>query len=227
MMEALDDQTTTNELAARGRDYYLTPAYPMLLAAGAVWGEHWLASLKPRAQAAILRSTWISLLIGGLITVSLVIPVAPVNSTWWRIADSTNGNFNMEIGWPELAATVAQVRNSLSTVDRTHLGILAGDEGEEGAINLYGPAYRLPSAISGMNSNWLLGYGDPPPQKVIMVGMDPDFIERNFVSCTQVAQLSNQYGIENETIGKYSGVYVCGPPVKGWPGFWKDFQYYG
>ena len=26
-------------LVARGRDYYLAPAYPMLLAAGAVWGE--------------------------------------------------------------------------------------------------------------------------------------------------------------------------------------------
>ena len=36
-----------------------------------------------------------------------------------------------------------------------------------------------------------------------------------------------QYGVVNETIGKYSTVYVCGPPVKGWPGFWKHFQYYG
>lgn len=69
-------------LAARGRDYYLTPAYPMLFAAGAVWGEHGLASLEPPSQAAVLRSSWVSPLVGGLITVSLVVPVAPVHSTW-------------------------------------------------------------------------------------------------------------------------------------------------
>jgi hypothetical protein len=42
-------------------------------------------------------------------------------------------------------------------------GILAGNYGEAGAINLYGPAYDLPEAISGINSYWLRGYGDPPP----------------------------------------------------------------
>jgi hypothetical protein len=42
--------------------------------------------------------------------------------------------------------------------------------GKLGAVNLYGPAYGLPTAISGMNSNWERGYGDPPPQTVIVLG---------------------------------------------------------
>jgi 4-amino-4-deoxy-L-arabinose transferase-like glycosyltransferase len=214
-------------LAARGRDYYLSPGYPMLLAAGAVWGERWLASLQPRVAGAVVRATWNSLVISGLIVVSLVAPVAPVNSAWWRVADAANDSFNMEIGWPEIAATVAQVRDTFPTGDRTHLGILAGDEGEAGAINLYGHAYGLPAAISGMNSNWLRGYGDPPPQTVIMVGMDHDFLERNFVNCTWAAHLSNPYGVINEAIGKYSEVYVCGAPRQGWPEFWKHFQSFG
>ena len=87
--------------------------------------------------------------------------------------------------------------------------------------------YGLPPAISGMNSNWLRGYGDPPPQAVIMVGMDPDFMERNFASCTWAAHLTNRYGVVNQTIGKYSEVYLCGEPRQGWPEFWKSFQYYG
>ncbi len=33
-------------LIARGRPYYLAPAYPMLLAAGAVWGERWVETLS-------------------------------------------------------------------------------------------------------------------------------------------------------------------------------------
>ena len=215
--------------AARGREYYLSPAYPMLFAAGAVWGEHWLASLSPHGAAVVLRVTRNSLTIGGLAVFALVAPIAPMNSAWWRAADAVSGHedFGLEIGWPELAATVAHVRDTLPPEARAHLGILAGDEGEEGAVNLYGRAYGLPAAISGMNSNWLRGYGDPPPQTVIAVGMDRDFLERNFLNCRWAAHLSNPYGIVNESIGGYSGVYVCGAPRQGWPEFWKDFQYFG
>lgn len=216
-------------LAARGREYYLSPAYPMLLAAGAVWGERWLVSARPRVARTVVRVTWNSMMIGGLITFAVVAPIAPINSTWWRIADAVNGhqNSSMEIGWPELAATVAQVRDTLPKADRTHLGVLVSDDGEEGAINLYGPAHGLPAAISGMNSNWLRGYGDPPPQTVITVGMDQNFLEQNFVSCSWAAHLSNPYGVVNEALGKNLEVYVCGAPRQGWPEFWKHFQSFG
>jgi 4-amino-4-deoxy-L-arabinose transferase-like glycosyltransferase len=213
---------------ARGRDYYLTPAYPMLLAAGAAWGERRLALLTPRSQIAALRTTWISVAIAGLISFALVAPVAPINSAWWRVADAVAGNFNMEIGWPELAATVARVRDSLPAADRAALGILAADEGEAGAVNLYGRAHGLPQAISGMNSNWLRGYGNPPPQTVIAVGFTREELDQIFASCSWAASLPRPYGIENETIGPHrSEVWVCHEVRGSWPSFWKHFQYYG
>jgi 4-amino-4-deoxy-L-arabinose transferase-like glycosyltransferase len=214
-------------LAAHGRDYYLTPAYPMLMAAGAVWGEGWIATLSPRGRKIALRVTRNVLIAGTLFVFAVIIPVAPINSGWWRMADAVNDSFNMQIGWPDLAKTVAQVRDSLPAGERTHLGILAGDEGSAGAVNLYGQAYGLPEAISGMNSNWLRGYGNPAPQTVIAVRMDPEFLTKNFQDCTVAAHLTNPYGVVNETIGGYTTVYVCSAPVKGWPEFWKDFQYYG
>src|SRR5208337_2832343 len=124
-----------------------------------------------------------TLAVAGLTTAAVTLPIAPLNSAWWRVADNMNGgNFNMQIGWPELVETVAKIRDSLPAQDRARLGVLAGDEGETGAVNLYGPAYGLPSAISGMNSNWLRGYGDPPPQTLIVLGEHRDFVERNFES---------------------------------------------
>jgi 4-amino-4-deoxy-L-arabinose transferase-like glycosyltransferase len=213
-------------LAARGRDYYLCPAYPMLLAAGAVWAEGSIASLNPRAQTAAVRGTWITLAVGGVITSSLVVPVAPINSTWWRIADAANDSFNMEVGWPELAAAVAHVRDSFPPAERTSIGVLAADEGEAGAVNLFGRAYGLPEAISGMNSNWLRGYGNPPPQTVIAVGFTRDELDRIFASCTWATSLSHPYGIVNKTINS-SEVWVCRDVRGGWPAFWKQFQYYG
>jgi 4-amino-4-deoxy-L-arabinose transferase-like glycosyltransferase len=219
--------TLVGLMAARGRDYYLAPAYPMILAAGAAWGENWLKSHPAPRQAWILSSLWWSLWIGGLIVAAIDFPIAPVNSGWWRAADRVNGQFNMEIGWPELAATVAQVRDSLPAPERASAGVMAGDEGEAGAVNLYGRAYGLPRAISGMNSNWLRGYGDPAPHTVIAVGFKPVELERIFGSCKVVAQLWNPYGIVNDTIGDRNKVYVCRDIRSPWPVFWSRFQYYG
>jgi 4-amino-4-deoxy-L-arabinose transferase-like glycosyltransferase len=214
-------------MAARGRDYYLSPAYPMLFAAGAAWTETWLRSLPAQRQTRILRATWITLGIGGLVQAAVIIPFVPVNSLWWRVQDATTHQPNMEIGWPELAAIVANVRDSIPASDRTALGVMAADEGEAGAVNLYGRAYGLPRAISGMNSNWLRGYGDPPPQTVIAVGFKPDELNQIFASCQVAAQLSNPYGVVNDIFRDRNRVYICRNMRSSWPEFWKHFQYYG
>lgn len=219
---------TTLELAvARGRDYYLAPAYPMLIAAGAVCSEARFASNRKAWQSRVLYTPWIRLLIGGLAVAALMIPVAPINSAWWRVQDAVTQQLNMQIGWPELTATVAQVRDSLPAADRATAGVMAADEGEAGAVNLYGQGYGLPRAISGMNSNWLRGYGDPPPQTVIAVGFKPDEIEKIFASCQVAAQLPRPYGVLNYTFRDRDKVYVCRNIRVPWPEFWKHFQYYG
>ena len=79
----------------------------------------------------------------------LLLPIAPINSSWWATANKVNGDFREELGWQELADTVASIRDSLPPEDRTSLGILAGNYGEAGAINLYGPdhGFPVPSAV--------------------------------------------------------------------------------
>jgi 4-amino-4-deoxy-L-arabinose transferase-like glycosyltransferase len=214
-------------MAARGREYYLAPAYPMLLAAGAAWAEKWLRSLPAERQVRVLVRVWSPLAIGGLAAAALILPVAPVNSAWWRVQGAQGLTYNMQIGWPELAATVASARDSLPTADRAVLGVMAADEGEAGAVNLYGPDHGLPRAISGMNSNWLRGYGDPPPQVVIAVGFKLEELDKIFASCQFAGQLSNSYGVVNESFGGRDQVYVCRNIRSPWPEFWKNFQYYG
>ena len=216
-------------VVARGREYYVAPAYPMLMAAGTVWGQSWTVTRSARAQQVIKRITRNSLVFGALAVFALTLPIAPIQSAWWRLADATanHQSFSMEIGWPELVATVVQVRDSLPVEDRSQVGVLAADEGDAGAVNLYGRAYGLPEAISGMNSNWLRGYGTPPPQTVIAVGFKREEVEKIFAACEAAAQLSSPYGIVNQTIGDRNEVYVCRNIRVPWPEFWKGFQYYG
>ena len=65
------------------------------------------------------------------------------------MADNIHQLYREEVGWPELVRTVADIRNTVPLEERSRLGILAGNYGEAGAINVYSPAYNLPRAIMG------------------------------------------------------------------------------
>jgi Dolichyl-phosphate-mannose-protein mannosyltransferase len=211
---------------AKGRGYYLAPAYPMLYAAGAVWGERWLCTLSAGRAPAVRVSVAAALALSILGAMAVALPLAPIHSAWFQLADRVNLTLRDEIGWEDLVSTLAQVRDSLPAESRGRLGILAENYGEAGAINLYGPSHGLPRAISGVNSSWERGYGDPPPQTLIIVGFPRSFVEANFDSCRFVAQNTNSFGIINEESTERRDIFLCGPPKAGWQQFWRGFQYY-
>jgi hypothetical protein len=78
-----------------------------------------------------------------------------------------------------------------------------------------------------MNTNWMRGYGNPPPEPLIVVGMDSSFVNRNFESCVLAGHITNRYGIDNKAIDGYSDVFVCRHLLQPWPVFWRHFQYFG
>jgi hypothetical protein len=95
---------------------------------------------------------------------------------------------------------VLRVRDSLPP-DDAPVGVLAGDAGEAAAINLYGRGHGLPEVISGGNSHWLRGYGNPPPKTVITAGFLRADLETVFESCELAGHFAIPYGIENSAIG--------------------------
>ncbi len=150
-----------------------------------------------------------------------------MNSRWWRTASALQETYLGEIGWPELVQETARIRNSLTVQERAHLGVLTGGYGAAGAINLFGPDYGLPRAISGINSLWQHGYGDPSPQTVIVIGLKWQLADQSFEGCRVAGQLWNRYGVRTGEMSWNPDIYVCGPPREGWPGFWKHFRYFG
>jgi hypothetical protein len=212
---------------AKGRSYYMGPGYPMLYAAGAVWGERWLATMRPGRAKVIRSAVWAALVFDVIVTAAFFLPTAPLNSRWWQISSALQGDFREEVGWPELVQETVKIRDSLSLDERAHLGIIGANYGEAGAVNLYGPQFGLPRAISGVNSFWQRGYGDPPPQTLIVIGLDRDFVDKKFQSCRLAGHTWNYYGVRNEETVDHPDIFVCGPPKEGWAEFWKGFRYYG
>lgn len=209
-----------------GRGYYAAPLYPPLLAMGAVRMEAWVARLGEGARRAT-RLVQVGLFALGASVAVVVLPITPPGSSIWRFALEQNSDLAEEIGWPELAQTVATVYRSLPPAERAVTRVLTGNYGEAGAINLYGPALGLPEAISRVNSYWYRGYGDPPPETLIVLGIERADAEEAFDACTVVAQVQNPLNVRNEETSRHADILLCRRLVVPWPLFWRARPHFG
>jgi 4-amino-4-deoxy-L-arabinose transferase-like glycosyltransferase len=211
----------------QGKGYYLAAAYPMLAAGGALWWEAHLADMtSPREARAWRWATWIVFGMFAALIIVTEVPVAPLGSAWWKTVSKSNRELLSEVGWPELAQQVATAYNSLPANEKPGAAILAASSGEIGSIDLYGPAYGLPKAISGFDSYWQFGYGDPPPTTLVVVGFGSDLLAY-FQDCTFIAQITTPFNVQNDEVTDHRAIYVCHNLRVPWPAFWQEFHYFG
>ena len=211
---------------AKGRFYYLAPAYPMLLAMGAVVSERWLARLRRPARISIEAVTLTAIAAVGAYVCAILIPLAS-DGPLRAFALKNNGDLREEFGWNELVQTVAAIRDSLPPDQQQHLGITVGNYGEAGAIEMLGPAYHLPPPISTTNSGWLRGYPVTPPTALIVLGLDRQEADSIFTNCRWAGHNGNSAGVVNEESRFHPDIFVCGPPRLSWPELWQHHKDFG
>ncbi len=214
-------------LIVQGKGYYLAATYPMLAAGGAVWWEGRISRMANQRWARTWYwTTWSVLSAFAVLFVATELPLAPLGSAWWDVVNKSNPELKSEVGWPQLTQQVARVYDSLPASEKVHAAILAASSGEIGSIDLYGPAYGLPKVISGFDSYWQYGYGNPPPKTLVVVGFGPSFLS-NFQDCTFIAPITIPFNVQNEETINHRSIYVCHNLRQPWPEFWQHFQYFG
>ncbi len=211
---------------SKGRGYYTAAAYPMLLAMGATVSERWLDSLPRWGRRTIESVFFAGLAVCGAFIVAIVVPLAS-SGPLRDFALSKNEDLREEIGWPELVKTVAAIRDSLPPEQQSNLGITVGNYGEQGAIEILGPAYHLPAPISTTNSAWLRGYPTPPPTTIIVLGLGREEADSIFTGCRLAGHNGNAEGVRNEESEYHPDIFVCGQPRIPWPELWKKHQSFG
>ena len=211
---------------SKGRFYYVAAAYPMLMAMGAVAGESWVASLSRMWRRTVEAVFFTGLAACGLYICALILPIAS-SGKLRDFALANNGDLREEIGWSELVKTVAGIRDSLPPEQQRSLGVLVGNYGEQGAVEILGQPVHLPVPISMTNSAWLRGYPVPPPSTLIVLGFSREDAEQAFTSCRLAGHNGNPFGIKNEESEYHPDIFVCGGPRLGWPEFWKEYQSFG
>jgi 4-amino-4-deoxy-L-arabinose transferase-like glycosyltransferase len=205
--------------------YYLAGAYIYLLAAGAVAIDGWLAARPGR-----LRNLLLATALTTAVAVPLVLPVLPpadIGGTY-----KVNQQLAESIGWPQLVSTVRTVWTSLPPRQRASTVIFTSNYGEAGAISELGRGTSLPEAVSGHNTYWWWGPGNPRATTVLAVMPGPidgtgdgAYLRQFFTSVRAVATLSNPYRIHNQEWGGH--VYLCTGPRHPWAQMWPRLRSYG
>jgi Dolichyl-phosphate-mannose-protein mannosyltransferase len=205
--------------------YYLAAAYVYLLAAGAVSIEAWLQARPGRLRNLLLASA-----LTTAVAVAIVLPVLPAADIAWTY--KINPTLGETVGWPQFVRTVDGVWESLPARQRASAVIFAGDYGEAGAINELGRGTGLPTAVSGDNTEWWWGPGNPHATTVVAVMPGPiditdpaAYLTQFFTHVRLAATLSNPYGLHNQEWGGH--VYVCTGPRHPWAQLWPRLRHYG
>ena len=167
-------------MALHAKHYYLAPIYPVFLAAGAV------------ALVSLVRRNWPAIAYAALLAVFLCLVTAPLVMTILP-PDRYNaykgytllflGNIETEkaisplpsflshrIGWPELVQGFATRYNALPAEVRARTAIFCGDYADASAVNLLGPRYGLPTAISGHQNYFYWGWNGYTAESVLTLG---------------------------------------------------------
>jgi len=210
----------------KGRHYYAAGVYPMLIAMGAVACGRLLYSLPNWGRRTIEAVFFAGLASCGAYFVAGWVPLAS-SGPLRDFALNHSEDLREEIGWDDLVRTVAGIRDALPQDQQANLGIVVGNYGEQGAIEMFGPAYHLPPPISLTNSAWLRGYPAQPPTTLIVVGVSREWSGRIFTGCRLAGHNGNREGVKNEESHYHPDIFVCGSPILPWPEFWKKYQSFG
>jgi len=213
------------------RTYYLWPAFAILLAAGGVQWERWLEG--PRWQW--VKPVWCALMVLLAVAAApLFLPVVrpetyiryvkAIHYEQPRIETHRLGPlpqlFADEFGWEEMAVTVARVYNSLPPEVRAKT--FAQSYGQAGAIDLFGPKYGLPRAISGHQSYFLWGPRDYTGESMIVMDERQEKLDQLFASVEKVARVEHPYSMPYQHFdvfycrGMKENLKEIWPQVKRW-----------
>ena len=193
-------------MAMHAKDYYVAPIYPVLFAAGsAAFGQ-----LTRREWPLIAYA--VNFILGmcfatGPIVLSLLPPArytaytAPFGPERGRSEKFTSPLpqiLSDRFGWPQMVEGFASRYNALPADVRARTGIFCGNYGEASAVNILGPAYGLPPAISGHQNYFFWGWNNYTGESMLTLGKDAKDYADNYAEVVDLGPFDAQWTMDHE-----------------------------
>ena len=222
-------------LVLKGKFYYVAPVYPVVFAPGAVLLEQ-LTQARPLSWFRPMYA------LAMLIVAAPMAPTAiPLLSVQQYIAYSKRLGIHQQkfenqpqsqlpqiyadmMGWENRVKIVAAYFQSLPPEQQKVTAIGASNYGDAGAVDLFGPKYGLPRAISTANNYWIWGPRNYTGQSVILIDENsPEKYVRHCKSLVLVDAPNDPYARPDENRPIYHCVGFTPDLRSVWPSLkpWK------
>ena len=123
--------------------------------------------------------------------------------------------------------TVAGIRDSLPAEQQQSVGVMVGNYGEQGAIEILGPKYHLPDADQFDELGVAARVSDAAADDADCGWIFAEAGGRGVYCMPVGGTQGNSEGVKNEESEYHSDIFVCGPPKMPWPEFWSTHQRFG
>ncbi len=219
-------------VALKGKNYYLAPIYPMLLAAGAVVIENRLDRVRTPHRRMWAQAAVVAMIIVAAVPIApIALPLLPPEkfvaySQAMHVSPPKTEThhqgqlpqlFGDQFGWEELVREVARIYHDLPPDEQARAAIFANNYGEAGAINQFGPRYGLPRAISAHQNYYFWGPQGATGEVMIVLQDDRETLERICASVEEAGYHYHPWGMGEEN----GPIFVCRglkPPLpEMWP----------
>jgi len=218
----------------KGKDYYLTPVYSTLFAAGSAGIARWIDGFRnPLSRKFAKPLLFASTLLGSMVGWPFAMPMMPVEKfiayeAELGIKPSSAEHTQLamlpqqyadQFGWPEMTAQVAKVYDSIPELERKDCGILTQNYGEAGAIDYFGRAYDLPPAISGHQNYFYWGPRGYTGSCLVIIGRTREQLRQQYETVIEEGEIYHPYAMPFEN---HRGIWIVRGPKYGslqeaWP----------
>jgi hypothetical protein len=213
---------------------YLSPAYPVLFAAGATQFERFTRQRTWRWLRPVYACL---LLISGSALAPFALPVLPVEqyirySERLGLSPSTPEGKTLEAlpqfyadmhGWPEKVAAVAAAYQRLTPEEKARCAVFADNYGRCGALDYYGRHYGLPKSIGKHNNYWIWGPREYTGDLVLILGGELRDKQEHFAQVEVVGSVSSPYCMPYENNLK---IFLCRGLQTPLHDLWKSLKHY-
>jgi hypothetical protein len=202
------------------KSYYSEGIGPVVLAAGAVATERWVA----RGRRPGLRR-WLAIaapLVGAVILAPTTLPVLPP-ADLHSVPNLDKVTTADTYGWPQFTQMVAAQDAALTRAGQRPTAIFTGNYAEAGSLDVLGSHDHLPPVLSGHNTFWLWGPG-PASDRTVLVIDAISQLRPYFAHC----RVLTSYTWPDRVPSDYTGLDVglCTGPVAPWPVIWPHLRHY-
>ena len=104
-----------------------------------------------------------------------------------------------------------------AATERAKTAIFAQNYGQAGAIDLFGPKYGLPNAISGHQNYFLWGPREYTGESVIVMQGRKETLEQVYASCEKRAHVSHPYSMPRDQFDVFYCRGLKAPLKELWP----------